>query len=257
MTSQVDEIIAAATRGDLEEVKALLAVDRSLASAPNMFGATALHAAYYSARFKIVGVLLYARLQNGCELDAFLAAELGLAGMLSEWLQRAPALAVERTPAGFTALHGACYWGSLETARLLLDHGADVNAPTSDPFLQIHPLGCAVATADVPNPSQHESVVLGLVDLLLDRGADVNSRRRDGMTALHSAAYRGHLRVIRRLLERGADPTIKAHNDAGPHAGQSAADTAATLGHAEAAEMLRTASAAGALPSQQRTFPEM
>jgi uncharacterized protein len=237
MSSPVDEIISAATRGDLDLLMDLLARDPSLASAANMFGTTALHAAYYSAHYKIVGLLLY----KGRTLDGFLAAELGLVGPLSQFLRQTPGLALERNAAGATPLHGACYWGSVDAARLLLEHGADVRAATSDPFLQIHPLGCAVATPDVPNPSQDESVVLQLVDLLLDRGAEVNARRRDGMTALHSAAYRGHLQVIRRLLDRGADPTIRAHDDAGAHAGQTAADTAASQGQTAAAELLRGA----------------
>lgn len=237
MGSPVDEIIAAAARGDLDQVTGLLARDPSLADAANMFGSTALHAAYYSARYKIVGLLLY----KGRPLDGFLASELGLVGPLSDWLRRTPELAVARSPTGSTALHGACYWGSVEAARLLLDHGADVRAATSDAFLQIHPLGCAVATPDVPNPSQDESVVLRLVDLLLDRGADVNARRRDGMTALHSAAYRGHLQVVRRLLERGADASIRAHAGAGMHGGQTPAETAAAQGQTDAAELLRSA----------------
>lgn len=237
MDSPVDEIIAAATRGDLEQVAELLARDPSLADAPNMFGTTALHAAYYSARFRVVGVLLF----KGRGLDVFRAAELGVLSYLSELLQRAPARAMERNPAGSTALHGACYWGSVEAARLLLNHGADVNAATADAFLQIHPLGCAVATPDVPSPGQDETVVLQLVDLLLDRGAQVNARRRDGMTALHSAAYRGHLRVIRRLLDHGADASIRAHDDAGAHRGQTAAETAAAQGQGAAVELLRGA----------------
>src|SRR6185437_12877145 len=145
MGSPVDEIIAAATRGDTEQVIELLARDPSLRDAANMFGTTALHAAYYSARFKVVGVLLF----KGRELDVFRAADLGLLSYLSEQLRQTPALALERNAAGSTALHGACYWGSVEAARLLLDHGADVNSATTDPFLQIHPLGCAVATPDV------------------------------------------------------------------------------------------------------------
>jgi ankyrin repeat protein len=79
------------------------------------------------------------------------------------------------------------------------------------------------------------------VNLLLDRGADVDAQRRDGMTALHTAAYRGHLRVIRRLLERGANPTIRAREAAGPHAGQTPADTADAQGQTAAAELIRAA----------------
>jgi ankyrin repeat protein len=227
----IDEIIAASVAGDLRAVRELLARDRSLAGAANMFGSTAVHGARYSGHADIQNLLL----SEYRPLDGFLAAELGFTTELLEFLRNDPGLAKSRNNVGATALHGACYWGSVEATRILLDHGAEVNVLTADSFLQIHPLGCAVASPDVPNPSQHEAVVLRLVDLLIERGAQVNARRRDGMTALHSAAFRGHLRVIRRLLEGGADPTIRA--DAGPHAGQSPADTAVAQGQTAAAEL--------------------
>jgi len=234
VTSPVDDIIAAAVSGDLPRVIELLELDPTLAGMSNMFGSTAIHAAHYSGHTEIVKLLL----AQSPPLDGFLAAELGFTRVLTRWLEKHPTFATIRSAAGSTALHGACYWGSIEAARLLLDHGADVNAVTTDDFLQIQPLGCAVATPDVPNPSQEESTVLQLVDLLIDRGADINAQRRDGMTALHSAAHRGHLQVIRRLLEQGADPNIRARDDAGAHAGQSPADTALAQGHTAAADLM-------------------
>jgi ankyrin repeat protein len=233
MTLPVDQIVTAAAQGDRERVATLVTRDPSLANAMTMLGATAIHAAHYSGHADVVRLLLTHR-----PLDGFLAAELGLSTDLTQWLNQNPGFVRARNANGATALHGACYWGSLEAAHLLLDQGADVQAATTDSFLQIHPLGCAVATPDVPNPSDDESVVLRLVDLLLDRGADVNACRRDGMTALHSAAYRGHLRVIRRLVDRGADVDAKAH-DSGPHAGQSPRDTALAQGQTAAADLLR------------------
>jgi ankyrin repeat protein len=230
----VDEIIAASVGGDLPRIIELLKLDSTLAGTPNMFGSTAIHAAHYSGHQDVVKLLL----AQSPPLDGFLAAELGFTRVLTRWIDKHPTFASIRNASGATALHGACYWGSIDASRLLLDHSADVNAATTDSFLQIHPLGCAVATPDVPNPSQEESAVLELVDLLLDRGADVNARRRDGMTALHSAAHRGHLLVIRRLLEQGADPNIRAHDDAGGHAGQSPAETALAQGHTAAADLM-------------------
>ena len=75
-----------------------------------------------------------------------------------------------------------------------------------------------------------------LCGLLLDRGADVDGRRRDSLTALHTAAWRGHLQVIRLLLERGADRTIAGTS--GPHDGQTAADAARSQGQAAAERLL-------------------
>ena len=48
-------------------------------------------------------------------------------------------------------------------------------------------------------------------------GANVNNRRKDGLTALHSAAYRGHLRVLALLVDHGADPEICGYPGAGTH----------------------------------------
>src|SRR4030095_9682132 len=47
------------------------------------------------------------------------------------------------------------------------------------------------------------------VTALLDKGADVNARFRYGMTALFKAAERGNTEVVKVLLARGADATVK------------------------------------------------
>ena len=235
MHSTVDQIIAAAVRGDLQQVSALLDAEPDLVSATNMFGVSAIHAAHYSGHPGIVN-LLFAR---GRALDVFLAAELGMANELRAQLDRDASLATQFSASGATALHGACYWGSVSAAKVLLERGADVNAFTRDSFLKIAPIGCAVASPNVPNPSDDESVVVALVELLLAHGANVNAQRRDGMSALHAAAYRGHLEVIETLLEAGADPRIRAHADSGAHSGETPLDTALAQGQAAAAETLR------------------
>jgi len=47
------------------------------------------------------------------------------------------------------------------------------------------------------------------VATLLDKGADVNAKFRYGATALFKAAERGHTEVVRLLLARGADATVR------------------------------------------------
>ena len=47
------------------------------------------------------------------------------------------------------------------------------------------------------------------VAALLDQGANVNARFRYGTTALFKAAERGHTEVVKLLLARGADATVK------------------------------------------------
>jgi ankyrin repeat protein len=235
MATDVDEIIIASMTGDSARVAALLDKDPALINAMTMLGATPIHAAHYSGWDDVVALLL----SHGRALDVYLAAELGLVDTLQAMLDDDPALTMAVSASGSTPLHGACYWGAGDAARLLLERGADPDLATTDSFLQIRALGCAVASPGVPNPSEDEAAVLELVDLLLDHGADPNGRRRDGMTAIHTAAYRGHLKVIQRLVERGADPAIRAHSDGGHHAGESPADTAVKQGQAEAADLLQ------------------
>jgi len=232
--SPVEAILAASKDGDYDRVLALLEDDPALATATSMLGSQPIHAAHFGGHERIVELLL----ARGVDLDFFLASELGMLDRVIDALESDPDLSRAFSMEGSTALHRSCYWGQTAVARFLLERGADPNAVTRDSFLQIAPLGCAVATPDVPNPSDREDVVLELVTLLIANGADVNARRRDGLTVLHSAAYRGHLRVIETLLAHGADRAIRGYYGAGPHAGQTAADVASAQDQAAAAMLL-------------------
>jgi ankyrin repeat protein len=64
------------------------------------------------------------------------------------------------------------------------------------------------------------------------KGAEVNATNRDGKTALHYAAGKGHLHVVETLLEHNADLDAR-YND------KSAADLAKEHGQKEVEEFLR------------------
>lgn len=221
----VDQVIAAVLAGDEVRVAELVRADRSLASARNMFGVSPVHVAHFTGQDEVVDALF--RLQT---LDLALAAELGRVDVVRDELRARPEGAREFDEAGSTALHRACYWGQVSVAQLLLDAGADATVATRDTFLQIAPLGSAVATTPgVQQPSDDEDVVLTLTRLLLEHGADRNHQRIDGMTALHTAAWRGLGRVVQVLLDAGADPSVAATS--GAHAGETPADSAVSQGH--------------------------
>jgi len=222
----VDKLVAAALLGQVTEVRQMVTADPALLSDRNMFGAGAVHAAHYAGQDAVLAALG----DLGLTVDGFLAAELGHVPGLRDALAADAGLATRFGAGGFTALHLAVYWGQLDATELLLDAGADPNAVTRDGFLKITPLGAAIATTPgIPQPSDDEDVVAGLVRLLLEHDADVNAARGDGMTALHTASWRGLDRVVQELLDAGADPARTA--TAGVHQGQTAADTALTQGH--------------------------
>jgi uncharacterized protein len=243
----LDELMAAA-RGEGEEgfltetqaaaaVSAILDAAPQLATASTLLGAQPIHAAHYAGKKKVVELLL----RRGVKYDGFLAAELGDLKSLTTVIGAEPRFARYYDASGFTALHRACYWGQMVAAMMLVEAGASVRAATRDSVLQIAPLGCALATADTPNLSDNEPVVLLLARMLIERGAPVNHQRRDGLTALHTAAHRGHLKVIEMLLAKGADRTLTGYSDSGPHAGQTPAAVALSQGHTEAAALLAPA----------------
>ncbi|KAJ4311287.1 hypothetical protein N0V84_010534 [Fusarium piperis] len=77
-------------------------------------------------------------------------------------------------------------------ARMLISHGADVNARDMELLTPLH------SAADYD--------LLPMVEILLEAGADPNARDFEGTTPLSQAAAVGNLRIVRSLLKHGADP---------------------------------------------------
>ena len=95
---------------------------------------------------------------------------------------------------GYTPLLFAARQGSVESARLLLDAGADVNETAPD----------GASPLVVASFSGHGE----LAAFLLRRGAEPNAARA-GYAALHAAALRADERLVRTLVAHGADPDIR------------------------------------------------
>jgi ankyrin repeat protein len=129
------------------------------------------------------------------ELSVFEAAAFGREARLEELLGDDPSLATAFSHDGFTALHLAVFGEQAGAARLLVDHGADVDAVATSEIARVAPLGTAAFVRSEP-----------LARLLLDAGADPNGGENGGFTALHSAAQSGDEPLVQLLLERGADP---------------------------------------------------
>jgi ankyrin repeat protein len=122
----------------------------------------------------------------------------------------------------------------IDVARLLLDHGADVNADVNaSDWWGRTPLWAAVDLRDLEvNKTDDNGVdrpaALQLIQALLDHGANVNARTKEqpplrrwlmpisdiswvdftGQTAFLRAALSADLAVMHLLLDKGADPNI-------------------------------------------------
>lgn len=129
-----------------------------------------------------------------------------------------------------TSMQRHCAGAVVQTVDLLLQNGADVNAITIRGETVLH-----VAV-------RHHSIVATrhLIDLLLKNGADVNALTIRGETVLHtlvSKAGSPYLRsAIERLFDAGVDTACRTVD------GLTAEDTAARVGNADAAGIIRAES---------------
>ena len=96
----------------------------------------------------------------------------------------------------WTPLHFASWHVQLRVARLLLEHGADVNARTKFGLTPLRLLS-------------EKNGNLEVAQLLLEHGADLNSRSRSGCDSVYMAIERGYLDLLQLLFKHGADPTAQ------------------------------------------------
>ena len=145
----------------------------------------------------IVGVAAQAPAPNAG--DQFYAAiRAGDTAKVAALIQGGGDVNLKERRGGATPLMHAAAFGSLDTMRLLLDKGADVNARNA-----------AGATA-----LMWAATDIAKIRVLLDRGADVKAASSLGHTPLELAAMSdGSAEIVRLLLARGAD--AKAVDKAG------------------------------------------
>jgi ankyrin repeat protein len=193
-------MIEAAEAGDAAGVERLLGESPGLASARGPDGISAILRARYHGHAWIAERLADAV----SELDLFEAAALGRPGRVADVLSADPGAVRAAAADGFTALHLAAFFGQLEVAAVLLEHGAAVNAEAANPT-RVQPLHSAAAGG-------HAAIAA----LLLERGADPDARQEGGFAPLHSAAARGDQVTARLLLEHGATRDLPADDGRRP-----------------------------------------
>jgi ankyrin repeat protein len=166
-------IHAAAAADDVDGVRAMLDADPALVHRPDRKGATPLHRAVAGAARRVIELLL----DRGSDLHARHGS--------------GPGDADGYAPAGFEPIDLAIWSGphrrrsGFETARRLIERGA------------AYDLTIAAALGDLER-----------VNALLDEDpARIREVRPAGSRPLSAAVLFGHETIVRRLLERGADPT--------------------------------------------------
>jgi ankyrin repeat protein len=197
--------------------------------------------------------------KGGAKIDGFAGAALGDRKLVEKTLRARPDFARDRDHGGLTALQ--CAAGSrmpkadtLAVARLLIDAGAEVGAPTRSWAQDVNAAYFAAGTknkamfdlllasgADATDAFSH-AVCRGVYELaesalahgaaidcatangkpllndvirwgqipqmawLLERRASPNVPDSRGWTAVHQAASRGNVRMLRAVLDAGGDP---------------------------------------------------
>ncbi|KAM9048706.1 protein phosphatase 1 regulatory subunit 12C isoform 11-T11 [Megaptera novaeangliae] len=123
---------------------------------------------------------------------------------------------------GWTPLHVAASCGYLDIARYLLSHGANIAAVNSDGDLPLDLAECdavegllkveiARRGVDVEAAKRaEEELLLHDTRCWLNGGAMPEARHpRTGASALHVAAAKGYIEVMRLLLQAGYDPELR------------------------------------------------
>jgi ankyrin repeat protein len=196
--------------GDADGLQRVLVDDPDAAEARDPSGVSLVMHALYRGRRDIAEIIA----NKKKELDVFESASLGRLERLSECLKEAAAVS-SYSGDGFTALHFACYFGQPESARLLLEKGAAVDAVAGN-AMRVMPLHSATSARNAE-----------AARLLLKHGAPANARQHGGWAPLHAAAQNGDRAMVELLLKHGADP--QASNDDG----KTAASLAREKGHTD------------------------
>lgn len=103
-----------------------------------------------------------------------------------------------------TPLHIAAGYGNTEAVRTLITNGASISVKDSAGMTALH------------HAARHRYIEI--MRILISSGADVNSKTNAGATPLHIAAERKEIESVKLLLQNGADANAKNRRGETPDA---------------------------------------
>lgn len=220
MEPAYEQLVAAIRSGKPDEVAALLSTHPQLDSQPSPLQVSFFMMALYNGQPACAAEFLRCEHQ----MDLHEAAAWGDVGRVRELLALHPAAVNVYSVDGFQALGLACFFDHADVVEVLVNSGAHVN-DASQNFQKVAPLHSAAAAdnarvcrlllehgASVNAPQQGEFTPLhaaaqnGNVEmavLFLQHGAEVNARTSQGLTPLSMAKSAKNDEIVRLLIEAG------------------------------------------------------
>jgi ankyrin repeat protein len=184
------DVLRAIEQGNTTRLKELLQEQPELANAHDEQGVSMVLRAMYRHN----GDALETLMGLAPTIDVFTAAALGDPRRLRPLLDADAAAAESFQGDGFTPLQLACFFASRDTAKLLLERGANPEAVSRN-GMELRAIHSAAASRSVE-----------IMELLLSRGANVHAAQHGGWTALHAAVSNGDHAMVRLLVNGGANP---------------------------------------------------
>ena len=125
---------------------------------------------------------------------------------VAELCDQAANLEAKESILGWTALHLAADNGLTDTARVLIQKGADVNARSKIQRTPLHLACCST--------SGRQSAHVSVSTFCSAPNLDVDLQDAKGFTALHWACALGHAQAVRELLAANADTSLLSNDGA-------------------------------------------